>query len=74
VSLDNVYEAWCAGEDDVNQYLSIDFGYIEVLNQIATQGRHTTGLDSWITGYSVRYSKDGVEWQWCNLENGTMKV
>ncbi|XP_031575396.1 uncharacterized protein LOC116308982 [Actinia tenebrosa] len=74
VSLDNVRDAWCAGEEDSNQFLSIDIGYIQVIDRVATQGRHTTGLDSWVTKYSIRYSEDGVDWKWCKTENETVKI
>lgn len=31
---------------------------------IATQGIHVTGMESWVSNYSVEYSEDDEKWNW----------
>jgi len=68
INQENVYQAWCAGIADTEQYLKVDLHYPHVLEVIATQGLHATGLEAWVSSYTVEYSLDDVEWHWYTAE------
>ena len=64
INQENVYQAWCAGINDTEQFLKIDLNYPHVLEAIVTKGVHNTGQEAWTSSYTVEYSLDDVEWQW----------
>ncbi|KXJ28705.1 Polycystic kidney disease protein 1-like 2 [Exaiptasia diaphana] len=63
-NLDNVHQGWCASQNDADQYLKIDLRYVHVISFIATQGVHVTGMEAWVSSYSVEYSEDDIKWRW----------
>ena len=68
--------AWCAAQNDQNQFLQIDIGYVTTVTAVATQGRSkNTGncCDQWVTSYRIQYSKDGYLWNYYEV-NGNIKV
>ena len=51
--------SWCAGANNVNQWLQIDLGNQRTkVTRLATQGRN--GYSQWVTKYKLQYSDDGV--------------
>ncbi|KAL9987513.1 hypothetical protein ACROYT_G001835 [Oculina patagonica] len=62
--------SWSAGSNDVNQWLQIDLGsqYTEV-SRLATQGRSDAA--QWVTSYKLRYSNDGVNFQYYREQGQT---
>ena len=64
--------SWCAGANDVNQWLQIDLGNQHTkVTRVATQGRNS--YSQWVTKYKLQYSDDGVSFQYY-WENGATKV
>ena len=53
--------AWCAGDNDANQYLEIDLGRISTISRVATQGHPVSSY--WVTQYGLSYSTDGIFWR-----------
>ena len=50
---------WCAGVNDVNQWLQIDLiGQHTRVTRVATQGRND--YLQWVTNYKLQYSNGGV--------------
>ena len=49
---------WCAGANDVNQWLQVDFGKFVEIRRISTQGRQEAA--QWVTRYRLEFSYDGV--------------
>jgi len=52
--------SWCAGANNVNQWLQIDLGTPTTVTKVATQGRHDAS--QWITSYSLSHSLAGSFW------------
>lgn len=50
--------AWCAGSNNEQQYIQIDFRGMRKVTKIASQGR--PGSSDYVGGYSLSYSNDGV--------------
>ncbi|XP_065827926.1 EGF-like repeat and discoidin I-like domain-containing protein 3 isoform X1 [Oscarella lobularis] len=68
--------AWCAAQNDQNQFLQIDIGYVTTVTAVATQGRSkdiNNCCDQWVTSYSVQYSKDGYLWNYYEV-HGSIKT
>ena len=64
--------SWCAGANDVNQWLQIDLGNQHTkVTRLATQGRN--GYSQWVTKYKLQYSDDGVNFHYY-WEHGATKV
>ena len=64
--------SWCAGANDVNQWLQIDLSNQHTkVTRVATQGR--SGYSQWVTKYKLQYSDDGVSFQYY-WEHGAIKV
>ena len=66
------YGAWCAGSNDGNQWLQVNFGRETTVTKVATQGRNN-GVN-WVRSYSLSYSTDGIHWAQHTLTNGHVKV
>ena len=65
--------AWCALNNDKNQWLQVDLGRYTTVNYIATQGRSDSS--QWVTKYWLQYSDDGVNFLWYkDLGDGSVKV
>ena len=52
--------AWCAGPDDLNQWIQMDTGQVKVINGVVTQGGQN--YDQWVTSYFIETSSDGNTW------------
>lgn len=57
--------AWCAIENNVNQWISVDLGSIKTITGVATQGR--SDCDQWVTKYVISYSDDNLNHRIFNL-------
>ena len=65
--------AWCALNNDKNQWLQVDLGRYTTVTRIATQGRSDSS--QWVTKYLLQYSDDGVNFLWYkDLKDGSVKV
>lgn len=64
--------AWCAGRNDGNQWLQVDFGRETTVTKVATQG--TFGGEGRVTSYILSYSSNGIHWAAYRLTNGAVKV
>ena len=58
---------WCAehrfaATGDKNQYLQFDLGKQMAVDAVATQGSHL--LENWVKSYNLRYSDDGISWEY----------
>lgn len=54
-------KAWCAGSNDIKQYLQVDLGRVQTVSRVATQGHPVS--QHWVTRYKVAYSVDGIFWR-----------
>ena len=52
---------WAAKTNDLNQWLLVDLGSYTTVTKIATQGKNR--LDKWVIEYWLKYSDDGVIFQ-----------
>ena len=53
---------WAAATNDLYQWLQVDLGGYTKVTRVATQGSGY-GLSEWVTKFKIRYSSDGVTWQ-----------
>jgi hypothetical protein len=53
-------EAWCAGWNDLNQWIQMDAGQVKVINGVVTQGR--ANHDNLVTAYFIDISSDSNTW------------
>ena len=53
--------AWSSGANDKSQYIQVDFGEVERVTQIASQGRSDAA--QWVTKFLVSYSTFGKEFK-----------
>jgi len=63
--------SWSAKQNDFDQWLQVDLGsqYIKV-TRVATQGRRD--YSQWVTKYKLRYSNDGVNFQYYREQGQTV--
>ena len=54
--------SWAAAKNDLHQWLQVDLGSYTKVTRVATQGSGY-GLLEWVTKFKIRYSSDGVIWQ-----------
>ena len=54
---------WAAATNDLHQWLQVDLGGYTKVTRVATQGSGY-GLSQWVTKFKIRYSSDGVTWQY----------
>ena len=52
--------SWCAGINQADEYLKLDFGKTMMLTGIASQGHHSN--DEYVSEYRLDYSVDGTTW------------
>ena len=67
---------WSAATNNGRQWLQVDLGsYDNRVARIATQGRHSTTHQQWVTKYKLQYSNDAMTF-WYYKEQGmtTTKV
>ena len=67
---------WAAATNDLHQWLQVDLGGYTKVTRVATQGSGY-GLSGWVTKFKIRYSSDGVIWQFYkepNNSNSSAKV
>ena len=55
-------ECWAAATNDLHQWLQVDLGGYTKVTRVATQGSGY-GLSGRVTEFKIRYSSDGVIWQ-----------
>ena len=53
---------WAAATNDLHQWLQVDLGGYTKVTRVATQGS-AYGLSGRVTKFKIRYSSDGVIWQ-----------
>ena len=56
-------EWWGAATNDLHQWLQVDLGGYTKVTGVATQGSGD-GLAQCVTKFKIRYSSDGVTWQY----------
>ena len=64
------YGAWRAKQNDVFQYLQVNFGDWAKITRVTIQGRQDA--DQWVTSFSISYGADDVFFK--TYKNGTKKV
>lgn len=64
-------DAWCAREENKQQWIQITLKYESTISAITTFGRKEK--ESWVTKYYVEYSADGINWV-DYTENGFAKI
>ena len=64
---DDGYGAWAAEENTVGEYIQADFGQLQRIQAIATQGR--ADWDQWVTSYKFAYSTDGVTYHYVTSDD-----
>ena len=63
--------SWSAKNNNLDQWLQIDFGSKHDVTGLATQGRN--GYRQWVTKYKVQYSDNGVNFQYY-IEQGQAAI
>ena len=53
---------WAAATNDLHQWLQVDLGGYTKVTRVATEGSKYFLL-GWVTKFKIRYSSDGVIWQ-----------
>lgn len=56
---DDVSAAWCAAEENEEQWLQVDLQEDKDVMAVALQGRYH---HSWVTTFYIQYSRDGNTW------------
>ena len=59
--------AWVADENTVGEYIQADFGQLQRIQAIATQGRADWNV--WVTSYKFAYSTDGVTYRYVTSDD-----
>ncbi|CAH3197419.1 unnamed protein product [Porites evermanni] len=54
---------WAAATRDLHQWLQVDLGGYTKVTRVATQGSGCGLLGAGVTKFKIRYSSDGVIWQ-----------
>ncbi|KAL9983324.1 hypothetical protein ACROYT_G005476 [Oculina patagonica] len=70
--LNNARAAWCAEENDNEQYLQVDLGRARTVSRVATQGHPVSTF--WVTSYGLAYSLDGIFWRNALDESKSMSL
>uniref|UniRef100_A0A8V5GD27 Carboxypeptidase X1 n=1 Tax=Melopsittacus undulatus TaxID=13146 RepID=A0A8V5GD27_MELUD len=60
---------WCAGQEDVGQWLEVDARGLTNFTGVITQGLNSIWTYDWVTSYKVQVSNDTHTWHPCR--NGT---
>ena len=69
---DDGYGAWAAEENTVGEYIQADFGHLQRIQAVATQGRHDRY--HWVRSYKFAYSTDGVTYHYVTNIDGSDRV
>ena len=64
--------AWRADEDTVGEYIQADFGQLQRIQSVATQGR--ASQNQWVSTYKFAYSTDGVTYDYVTSDDGSDRV
>ena len=64
--------AWSVDENTVGEYIQADFGQLQRIQMIATQGR--ADWSQWVTSYKLAYSTDNVTYHYITRANGCDRV
>ena len=67
---------WAAATNDLHPWLQVDLGGCTKVTRVATQGSDDRRSE-WVTKFKIRYSSDGVIWQFYkepNNSNSSAKV
>ena len=59
--------SWTTEENTVGEYIQADFGQLQRIQAIATQGRQD--YDQWVTSYQLAYSTDGVTYHYVTSDD-----
>ncbi|KAM4704103.1 inactive carboxypeptidase-like protein X2 [Rhinophrynus dorsalis] len=71
VNENDLYDgAWCAGRNDVHQWLEVDARRLTKFTGVITQGRNSLWLSDWVTSYRVMVSNDSHSWVVARNESG----
>lgn len=70
--------AWCARENNVDEYIQVDLVRAHVISRVAIQEKLKTSPKdgvgvAWVTKFVVAYSQDGLSWSDYS-EGNTVKV
>ena len=64
--------AWVAGTKNTNQWLQVDLGnQVTIVTRVATQGRNGYQYMQWVAKYQLKYSQDGVNFQYYKEQGQT---
>ncbi|ELK36832.1 Inactive carboxypeptidase-like protein X2 [Myotis davidii] len=73
VSENDFYDgAWCAGRNDLHQWIEVDARRLTRFTAVITQGRNSLWLSDWVTSYKVMVSNDSHAW--VTVKNGSGDV
>ncbi|XP_033276705.1 inactive carboxypeptidase-like protein X2 isoform X6 [Orcinus orca] len=61
--------AWCAGRNDLHQWIEVDARRLTKFTGVITQGRNSLWLSDWVTSYKVMVSNDSHTW--VTVKNGS---
>ncbi|XP_023585649.1 inactive carboxypeptidase-like protein X2 [Trichechus manatus latirostris] len=61
--------AWCAGRNDLHQWIEVDARRLTKFTGVITQGRNSLWLSDWVTSYKVMVSNDSHTW--ITVKNGS---
>ncbi|XP_052052817.1 inactive carboxypeptidase-like protein X2 isoform X1 [Apodemus sylvaticus] len=64
--------AWCAGRNDLHQWIEVDARRLTKFTGVITQGRNSLWLSDWVTSYKVMVSNDSHTWVTVKNESGDM--
>ena len=59
--------AWVTDENRVGEYIQADFGQLQRIQAVATQGR--ADWDRWVTSYKFAYSTNGVTYDYVTSDD-----
>ena len=69
--------SWSSKEEDVNQWIQVEFVQFSKVTAIQTQGRDQCcqgQQDQWVTSYKISYSSDGQSWSVYENNDGAQMV
>ena len=64
--------SWSVDENTVGEYIQADFGQLQRIQMIATQGR--ADWSQWVTSYKLAYSTDNVAYHYVTNADGCDRV
>ena len=64
--------AWVADENTVGEYIQADFGQLQRIQAVATQGR--ADINYWVTSYKFAYSTEGVTYDYVTSDDGSDRI